>query len=240
MNLSMPKLKLNNKTLISFQNVTKVYPRSVTALHDISFDIKEGEFICLAGCSGAGKTTLLKLLMAEEKPSQGRIFFNGTEVPKIKSSNLPHFRRKIGAVFQDYKLIPSKTVYENVAYAMEVIGFSEEEIKQDVSQVLDVVGLLDCADHFPEELSGGEKQRVAIARALVVRPKLICADEPTGNLDPYHSRDIIHLFLKIQELGATIILSTHDKEIINGLKKRVITLDKGKLIRDEQKGRFIC
>lgn len=236
----MPKLKLNNKTLISFQNVTKVYPRNVTALYDVSFEIKEGEFVCLAGCSGAGKTTLLKLLMAEEKPSQGKIFLNGTEVQKIKSSNLPHFRRKIGAIFQDYKLIPSKTVYENVAYAMEVVGFSDEEIKQDVAQVLDVVGLLDFADHFPEELSGGEKQRVAIARALVVRPKLICADEPTGNLDPYHSRDIIQLLLKIQELGATIILSTHDKEIINGLKKRVITLDKGKLIRDEEKGRFVC
>jgi len=240
MSLSTPKSNLNNKTLISFQNVTKIYPRNVGALTDISFEIKEGEFVCLAGRSGAGKTTLLKLLMAEEKPTEGKIFFNGTEVSKIKPKDLPLFRRKIGAVFQDYKLLSSKTVYGNIAYAMEVVGFDKEEIDQDVPQVLDIVGLSACSDHFPEELSGGERQRVAIARALVTRPKLICADEPTGNLDPYHTRDIIQLFLKIQELGATIILSTHNREIINGLKKRVITIDNGKIIRDEQRGRFIC
>jgi len=240
MTLSTPKSNSNNKALISFQNVTKIYPRNIEALSDISFEIKEGEFICLAGRSGAGKSTLLKLLMAEEKPTQGQIFFNGIEVQKIKSRDLPHFRRKIGAIFQDYKLLNSKTVYENIAYVMEIVGFDEEEIKQDVPQVLDIVGLTNCADHFPEELSGGEKQRVAIARALVTRPKVICADEPTGNLDPYNSRDIIQLLVKIQELGSTVILSTHDKEVINSLKKRVVTLDKGKVIRDEQKGRFIC
>jgi len=238
--LSPPKLNLKNKTLISFQNVTKTYPRNIEALKDVSFEIKEGEFICLAGRSGAGKSTLLKLLLGEEKPSQGRIFFNGIEVQKIEPRDLPYFRRKIGAIFQDYKLLSSKTVYDNIAYVLEVIGFADEEINQDIPQVLDIVGLTDCAQHFPKELSGGERQRVAVARALVTRPKLICADEPTGNLDPYHTQDIVQLLLKIQELGSTVILATHDKEIINNLKKRVITLDKGKVIRDEQRGRFIC
>jgi len=240
MSSSKPKSDSNRKTLISFQNVSRVYPRGIEALLDVSFEIKEGEFACLVGRSGAGKTTLLKLLLAEEKPNQGQIFFNGIEVQKIKPHDLPHFRRKIGAVFQDYKLLSSKNVYDNVAYVLEVMGHNNEEINRDVPQVLDIVGLTDCAYHFPKELSGGERQRVAIARALVTRPKLICADEPTGNLDPYHSQDIIQLLLKIQELGATVILSTHNKEIINNLRKRVITLEKGRIIRDEKEGRFIC
>jgi len=240
MDSSKQKSNLNNKVLVSFQNVTKIYPRDVEALRNVSFEIKKGEFVCLAGRSGAGKTTLLKLLIGEEKPTYGRIFFDGIEVQKLPSKDLPFLRRRIGAIFQDYKLLSSRTVYENIAYALEVIGFDKEEIDRQVPQVLDIVGLTDCADHFPEELSGGEKQRVAIARALITRPELICADEPTGNLDPYHTRDIIQLLLKIQELGATVILSTHDKEIINSLHKRVITLEKGKIIRDEQRGRFIC
>jgi len=240
MSSSNQKSNLNNETLISFRNIFKTYPRSIEALKDISFEIKKGEFVCLAGRSGAGKTTLLKMLLGEEKPTQGRIFFNGTEVQKIEPKDLPYFRREIGAIFQDYKLLSSKTVYDNVAYALEVMGFTDDEINADVPQVLDIVGLTDCANHFPEELSGGEKQRVAIARALIVRPKLVCADEPTGNLDPYHTRDIIQLLLRIQGLGATVILSTHDKETINSIKKRVITLEKGKIIRDEQEGRFIC
>jgi len=239
-----PKFHISNgvryKTLISFQKVSKVYPRNIEALKDVSFEIKKGEFVCLAGRSGAGKTTLLKLLLGEEKPTQGRIFFNGIEVQKIKPRDLPHFRRKIGAIFQDYKLLSTKTVYDNVAYVLEVMGFTDQEISQEVPQVLDIVGLTDCTNHFPEELSGGERQRVTIARALITRPEVICADEPTGNLDPYHTQDIIQLLLKIQELGATVILATHDKEIINSLKKRVVTLDKGKLIRDEERGRFIC
>ena len=240
MSLLKQKSKLNNETVVSFQNVTKVYPRNVEALSNVSFKIKKGEFVCLAGRSGSGKTTLLKLLMGEEKPTSGRIFFDGIEVQRLNSKDLPLLRRRIGAIFQDYKLLSSKTVYENIAYVLEVIGFSKKEIDQEVPQVLEIVGLSDCADHFPEELSGGERQRVAIARALITRPELVCADEPTGNLDPYHTRDIIQLLLKIQELGATVILSTHDKEIINSLQKRVITLDKGKIIRDEQRGRFIC
>lgn len=240
MNSSKRKSKSNNSVLISFRDVVKIYPRRVEALKNVSFDVERGEFVCLAGKSGAGKTTLLKLLLGQEKPTSGRIFFDGIEVQKIHPRDIPFLRRRIGAIFQDYKLLPSKTVYENVAYVLEVIGFEDEEIKREVPQVLEIVGLAECADHFPQELSGGERQRVAIARALITRPELICADEPTGNLDPYHTHDIIQLLLKIQELGATIILSTHDKEIINRLRKRVITLENGKIIRDEKKGRFIC
>jgi len=240
MSLSQPKSKLINKTLISFQNITKIYPKNIRALNEVSFDIEEGEFICLAGKSGAGKTTLLRMLLGEEKPTEGQIFVDGVELQKIEPIDLPWIRKKIGAVFQDYKLIDSKTTYENVAYIMEVMGFTNEEIERDVPQVLEIVGLSNYATHFPEELSGGERQRVAIARALITRPGVICADEPTGNLDPYNTKDIIKLLLKIQELGTTVILSTHDKDIINNLKKRVITLENGKIIKDEQKGRFIC
>jgi cell division transport system ATP-binding protein len=179
------------------------------------------------------------LLLAEEKPTQGRIFFDGQDVHKIKKSKLPNFRRRIGTVFQDYKLLPSKTAYENVAYAMEVIGKSDAEISRDVPVVLNIVGLTDRANNFPQELSGGEKQRVAIARALIHRPEVILADEPTGNLDPYHALDIIRLLQKINEIGTTVILATHNKEIINNLGKRVITLEGGKIIRDEKRGRFI-
>jgi len=182
---------------------------------------------------------LLRLLLAEEKPTRGRIFFDDKDLSKIKSSQLPQIRRKIGAVFQDYKLLPSKTVYENVTYVMEVIGASDEEIKRDAPQVLEIVGLEERVQNFPAELSAGERQRVAIARALVHRPEVILADEPTGNLDPYNALDIIRLLLKIHTLGTTVILATHNKEIINSLGKRVITLEKGRVIRDEEKGRFI-
>src|SRR4030042_4169503 len=176
--------------------------------------------------------------MAEEKPSSGRVFFKDQDVQKIKPEELPLLRRKIGAIFQDYRLLPFKTVYENVAYAMEVIGASDEEIKRDVADVLQIVCLTEKIKNFPPQLSGGEKQRVAIARALIHRPEIILADEPTGNLDPYHALDIIKLLLKINEFGTTVILSTHNKEIINSLGKRVITLQDGKIIRDEKKGRF--
>jgi cell division transport system ATP-binding protein len=252
MNSLKPKLNLINKeekekeekkegeVLVSFRNITKTYPKKIQALKGVSFDVKEGEFICLAGKSGAGKTTLLRLLLGEEKPSQGQVFFKNIEVQKLKPHYLPLIRRRIGAIFQDYKLIPSKTTYENVAYVMELMGFSDQEIKRDVPKVLEIVGLEKFFHHFPNELSGGEKQRAAIARALINRPELICADEPTGNLDPYNTRDVIKLLLQIQDMGTTVILSTHDKDIINSLKKRVITLEKGELIKDEEKGRFIC
>jgi cell division transport system ATP-binding protein len=225
--------------VISFQQVTKIYPRNAVAVEDVSFEVKEKEFVSLVGKSGAGKTTLLKLLLAEEKPTQGKIFFEGKNVAEIKPAKLPEFRRKIGAVFQDYKLLSSKTTYENIAYALEVVGASDGEVARDVPKVLEIVGLTEKAKNFPQELSGGECQRAAIARALIHRPAVILADEPTGNLDPYHSLDIIQLLLKIHEMGTTVILATHNKEIINSLGKRVITLEKGKLIRDEENGRFI-
>jgi len=225
--------------MIKFQNITKIYPPNTVALNDVSFEVEPKEFVCLVGKSGAGKTTLLKLLLAEEKPTSGRIFFDDQDVQKIKSGHLPQLRRKIGAVFQDYKLLPSKTAYENIAYAMEVIGASDSEIARDVAEILDIVGLTERTHNFPVQLSGGEKQRVVIARALIHRPEVILADEPTGNLDPYHALDIIRLLLKINEFGTTIILSTHNKEIINSLGKRTITLHEGKMIRDEKIGRFI-
>ena len=230
--------------MLLIQNVSKIYPsrtgkNPTIALDNVSFEIKEKEFVSVVGKSGAGKTTLLKLILAEEEPTSGKILFDNQDVHKIKKSQLPLLRQKIGTVFQDYKLFPSKTTYENAAYIMEVMGASEKEIQRDVPQVLELVGLADRADNFPKELSGGEKQRAAIARALIHRPDIILADEPTGNLDPYNSFDIIRLLLKIYELGTTVILATHDKEIINSLGRRVITLDQGKMVRDEKRGKFI-
>ncbi len=232
--------------MISFQNITKKYfstnnniETTSVALDDVSFDVNKKEFVAIVGKSGAGKTTLLKLLLAQEKPTSGNVFFEGQNINEIKPKNLPELRRKIGSVFQDYKLIFSKTVYENVSYIMEVIGASDEEIKRDVPRVLDIVGLNDKLSNFPAQLSGGEKQRVAIARALIHRPVVILADEPTGNLDPYHTFEIIQLLRRINEMGTTVVLSTHNKDVINNLGKRVITLEKGKLVRDEEKGRFI-
>ena len=225
--------------MISFQKVTKAYSPSLIALSDVSFEVKSGEFISLVGKSGAGKTTLLKLLLAEERPTKGAVFFEDQDVAQIPVSQLPHLRRKIGTVFQDYKLLHSKTAYENIAYVMEVMGAADREIARDVSGVLQVVGLLSRSYHYPVQLSGGEKQRVAIARALIHRPEVIVADEPTGNLDPYHTADIIRLLVKINELGTTVILATHNKEVINHLGKRVITLEEGKVVADEERGKFI-
>ncbi|MCK4454133.1 cell division ATP-binding protein FtsE [Candidatus Parcubacteria bacterium] len=225
--------------MIKFQNVSKIYNSDICALDNISLEIKEKEFVSIVGRCGAGKTTLLKLLLAEEKPNSGQVFFQDNDVQKIKSRHLPELRRRVGVIFQDYKLLSSRNVYENVAYVMEVMGASNEEIKRDVPQVLEIVGLTEKRENFPVQLSGGEKQRVAIARALIHRPQLIIADEPTGNLDPYHTQDIIKLLEKINELGTTVILATHYKEIVNGLKKRVVTLEQGRIIRDEEKGRFI-
>lgn len=225
--------------MISFQAVTKIFRPNILALENVSFEIKPKEFVSIAGKSGAGKTTLLRLLLAEEKPTKGQIFFDDENLSKIALEKLPQLRRKIGAVFQDYKLLPSKTTYENIAYVMEVIGASEEEIARDVNQVLEIVGLENRAQNFPAELSAGECQRAAIARALIHRPDVILADEPTGNLDPYHTLEILRLLLKIHELGTTVILATHNKEIINSLEKRVITLEGGRVIRDEEKGRFV-
>jgi cell division transport system ATP-binding protein len=228
--------------MINFQKVTKIYQVNyalITALSDVSFQIEKKEFVSIVGKSGSGKTTLLKLLLAEERPDSGQIFFENYEINKLSFKKLSAHRRKMGAIFQDYKLISSKTIYENIAYIMEVIGVDDNDIRKNVSEILELVGLKKRAESFPVELSGGEKQRVAIARALIHQPDLILADEPTGNLDFYHSLEIIELLLKIHEMGVTVILATHNKEIINSLSKRVITLDSGRVIRDEKEGRFV-
>lgn len=225
--------------MIYFENVSKIYNGDCIALDNVNLRIKPKEFVSVAGPSGAGKSTLLKLLICEEKPTQGKILLDERNLNLIKHSELPELRRKIGMVFQDFKLLANRTVFENIAFAMEVVGSTNEEISQDVPQVLEVVGLTDKINYFPHQLSGGEKQRIAIARALVHRPSVILADEPTGNLDLLNAWDIIKLLLKINKLGTTIILSTHDREVINNLGRRVITLDKGKIIRDEENGRYI-
>ncbi len=225
--------------MIHFDKVSKIYSPTSIALEDVSFSIAPKEFISLVGQSGAGKSTLLKLLLVEERPSDGKVFFESNDIHALQRHELPGLRRRMGVVFQDYRLLPHKTAYENVAFAMEASGKTDEDIAHDVPQVLELVGLMDKAWHFPHELSGGEKQRVAIARAVVVRPDLIIADEPTGNLDPLNTREIIHLLEKINSLGTTVILATHDKEVINSLERRVVTLEKGKLVRDEQRGRYV-
>jgi cell division transport system ATP-binding protein len=225
--------------VIVFQGVSKHYTDRGVALEDVSFQIDQGEFVSLAGRSGAGKSTIIKLLIGEERPSKGRIFFGQYEVNKLRDNELPAFRRHIGVVFQDFRLLPAKTAYENVAFALEVAGRPQREIADLVPQVLDMVGLGDKMKNFPNELSGGERQRVAIARAMIHRPEVVIADEPTGNLDPFHTFEIIKLLEKINQLGTTVLLATHDREVINSLDRRVITLDKGRIIRDEKKGKYI-
>ncbi len=245
MNLLKLKLKCDPNIritfdMISFKEVTKIYSSpQVEALKNISFDIGKGEFVSIIGKSGAGKTTLFKLLLAEEAPTRGNILFRDINIPKISKSNLCLLRQQIGVVFQDYRLIPSKTAYENIAYALEVIGADEKDIKRDVSNVLEITGLTERAGNFPRELSCGEKQRVAIARALFHRPDFIIADEPTGNLDPLNTQEVIQTLVKINEMGTTVIMATHNKEIINILGRRVITLENGEIIRDEERGKFI-
>jgi len=224
--------------VIVFQNVSKIYD-GCTALDKVNFTIRPKEFVSLAGPSGAGKSTIFKLLIGEEQPSRGKVFLDKQNIHLIRENELHHLRRKMGMVFQDFRLLSDRTVYENVAFAMEVAGSSNKEIVQDVPQILELVGLPDKLSAFPSQLSGGEKQRVAIARALIHRPSVILADEPTGNLDLLNTWDIVRLLLKINELGTTIVLATHDREVINNLSKRVVTLDKGRIIRDEENGRYI-
>jgi len=230
--------------MILFQDVTKIYhselnSHDIPALKDISFKIEPKEFLSIVGRSGAGKTTLIKLLIGEENITSGNIIFENKNIKETGFNELQKIRRKIGVVYQDYRLLFSKTVYENISYIMEVIGFSDKEIHKNTSQVLEIVGLQNKYRHFPKELSGGEQQRLAVARALVHKPELVIADEPTGNLDPYNTFEIINLFKKINENGTTIILATHDRRIIDNLNQRVITLEGGKLLRDEESGKFI-
>lgn len=224
--------------MIFFDRVSKVYPDNSVALHNISLSIEPKEFVSIVGQSGAGKTTLLKMLLAEEKPSDGRVFFESSDVHALNKSEINHLRRKIGMVFQDFRLIPDKTVYENIAFTMEAAGRTDEEIEQDVPHVLELVDLSDKIWNFPHELSGGEKQRVAIARALVNQPDVLVADEPTGNLDPVNTYDIVQILKKINDYGTTVILTTHNKGIIDSLGKRVIAMEKGKIVRDDKEGKY--
>jgi cell division transport system ATP-binding protein len=225
--------------MIVFDKVTKVYPDGTVALEEASLTIEPKEFVSIVGHSGAGKTTLVKMLLVEEKPTSGKIFYESLDVNKLKKQEIHYFRRKIGTVFQDFKLLPNKTVYENIAFAMEMSGRCDDEVCADVPHVLDLVDLTNKAYNFPHELSGGEKQRVAIARAIVNQPDVIIADEPTGNLDPINTNDIIQILKKINDLGTTVILTTHNKNVIDSLGKRVITLEKGKVIRDDKTGKYV-
>ncbi|EPP16739.1 MULTISPECIES: cell division ATP-binding protein FtsE [Megasphaera] len=224
--------------MIELKNVSKVYDNGSIALDHVSLHIGKGEFVFVVGASGAGKSTLIKLLSYEELPSRGSVFVNGIEVNKLAKNRVPYLRRKMGIVFQDFRLLPNKTAQENVAFAMEVIEAPRRLIRRRVRDVLDLVGLVGKADALPKNLSGGEQQRVAIARAIVNRPLLLIADEPTGNLDPETSRDIMEVFKKINHMGTTVLMVTHDKTLVDMMNKRVIEIDGGKVVRDEQKGGY--
>jgi len=222
--------------MIRFENVTKVYKGDVVALRDVSFEIQKGEFVFLVGPSGSGKSTLLRLLLREEPASRGRVLVAGRDIGKLTSWRMPQLRRNIGCVFQDYKLLPTKTVYENVAFALEVIGRPRHVVRTQVPQILDLVGLTKKSDNFPTELSGGEQQRVSIARAFVNRPLILLADEPTGNLDPATTVGIMRLLDRINRTGTTVVMATHDQRIVDAMRRRVLELDHGSLVRDQTRG----
>ncbi|HAT4275483.1 TPA: cell division ATP-binding protein FtsE [Clostridium perfringens] len=224
--------------MIEFRNVSKVYNKNVKALTNININIDKGEFVFLVGPSGAGKSTFIKMLLKEVEPSTGNIVMGNEDLSKIKRRQIPYHRRKIGMVFQDFRLIPTLNVYENVAFAMRVVGASPKEIRKRVPMVLSLVGLSDKYKMFPNELSGGEQQRVSIARAIVNNPKVLIADEPTGNLDPETAKEIMELIDDINKAGTTVVMATHAKEIVNSMKKRVIAIDKGEVVSDVQKGGY--
>ena len=224
--------------MIEFKNVSKVYDNGSVALDQVSLHIGKGEFVFVVGASGAGKSTLIRLLSHEELPTEGSVLVNGIEVDRLAKKSVPYLRRKMGIVFQDFRLLPNKTAQENVAFAMEVIEAPRRVIRRRVREVLDLVGLIGKADALPKNLSGGEQQRVAIARAIVNRPLLLIADEPTGNLDPDTSEDIVEVFKKINHMGTTVLMVTHDKTLVDMMNKRVIELDDGKVVRDEQRGGY--
>lgn len=227
--------------MIYFDKVSKIYSNheDSVALAGVTFTIEPKEFVSVVGHSGAGKTTILKMLLAEERPTSGTVFFESVNVNKLKPRLMNDYRRRIGTVFQDFRLLPNKTAFENVSFAMEVAGRTDEEIESDVPHVLELVDLGTKLWNFPHELSSGEKQRVAIARAIVNQPDILIADEPTGNLDPLNTFEVVQIFKKINDLGTTVILTTHNKGVVEFLKKRVITLDAGKIIRDEKHGRYL-
>jgi len=225
--------------MIKLRNVSKNYPPDVVALKDVNLHIKPSEFVSIVGQSGSGKTTLVRLIIAEESPTKGRVIIGDWDITNIKHSEIPILRRQIGVVYQDFKLLPRKTVFENVAFAMEVAGASLKKIRTIVPQVLKIVGLENKRNRFPKQMSGGEQQRTVIARALAHRPKILVADEPTGNLDSINAQEIINLLKKINEFGTTIVLVTHNRDIVNTLRKRVITIDHGLIVSDQETGRYI-
>lgn len=226
--------------MIYFDNVSKVYNDGRSAaLQEVTFQVAPKEFVSVVGHSGAGKTTLLKMIIAEDRPSHGTVFFESLDIHRIPKTRLPNYRRKIGTVFQDFKLLPHKTAYENVAFAMEANGRTDAEIAENVPQALALVDLDDKAWNFPHELSGGEKQRVAIARAIVNQPDIIIADEPTGNLDPIATYEVVQILRKINDLGTTVIMTTHNKGVIDEIERRVITMDDGRIVRDDSTGKYV-
>jgi cell division transport system ATP-binding protein len=225
--------------IIRFDNVSKSYSDRDPVLENINLAILPGEFISLVGASGAGKSTLLKLIYSEEVPTSGTVLFNGRDLAAIKRKHLPYYRRNIGTVFQDFKLLPQKTAFENIAYALEVYGKPTEEIRDEVPQILEIVELENKANNLPKQLSGGEQQRVAIARALILQPKMIIADEPTGNLDPVSAEGIIDLLLEINQLGTTVILATHNQALVNKIGRRVVALDRGRIVSDVMEGQYV-
>jgi len=225
--------------MIYYDRVCKVYADKSVALDEVSFSVEPGEFVSVVGHSGAGKTTLVKMLLAEERPTSGSVFFESINVHDVPQRSISNLRRKIGTVFQNFRLLPNKTAFENIAFAMEAAERSDEEIASDVPHVLELVDLAEKANNFPFELSGGEQQRVAMARAIVNQPDVIVADEPTGNLDPVNTFEVVQILKKINDLGTTVILTTHNKGVIDSLKKRVITMDRGKVVRDDREGKYI-
>ena len=228
----------NSRPVISFQRVWKRYPNGTDALRDVTLNVPEGDFLFLVGPSGAGKSSLIRLLIREERPSAGKIFVNGLELGRMKRRRLPHYRRSIGMVFQDFKLLPQLTVYENVAFALRVHGESSTAIRPRAENALNTVGLAGKETKYPRELSGGEQQRVAIARALVHDPRVIVADEPTGNLDPKTAWEIMQLFIRINNGGATIVMATHNRDIVDLLRRRVVVIEDGQVVRDDRAGRY--
>jgi cell division transport system ATP-binding protein len=224
--------------LITLDDVSKRYPNGTFALRDVDLHIEPGNFVFLVGSSGAGKSTVIRLLIREELPSTGRVVVDGEDVGRMSRGRVPKLRRKIGVVFQDFKLLPTKTVAENVAFALLVTGHSGPIVREETERVLSLVGLSARRAHFPNQLSGGEQQRTAIARALVNRPRILIADEPTGNLDPVTSWEIIKLLTRVNELGTTLVIATHNAEIVNALRRRVIHLDHGRVVRDEREGLY--
>ncbi len=224
--------------MIKLVNISKEYRNGVTALYDINMEIQKGEFVFLVGSSGAGKSTLIKLLLKEEGITRGRMYLDGADITRVPNRRIPYIRRKVGVVFQDFRLLPNKTVYENVAFAMEIIGARPREIRRRVPLILSMVDLSRKASSFPDQLSGGEQQRVSIARSIVTNPPVLIADEPTGNLDPDTADEIMKVLVDINNRGTTIVMATHARDIVNKMKKRVIALEDGRLVRDEEKGGY--